>query len=376
MYRFCLSLLLVFFEMAGYSQTLFKSEPDFKFLVFSACETSDSTLWFATGDGYGSGVVVMKKGSALKVFSPDDGLPDATYQRIIAAADGSVWVGGISSQESNTIVLANFNHSKWTTWVIKNYSAFPVVNKICELPDGKIWVATFGGILEKTDTSWRAIGQDSGLLDMRINDIIVDRSNRIWVATEAGICQFFDGTFHGFEDAYIIPAATTLYEDTRNYIWAGGKFGNEGISVFDGIKWHTYTMNDGLVDNCVGAIVEDNLGRMWFGGYYDAMSGGITMLNNGQFHVFAFPELGKHSVDCLLADNIGGIWCGGSLKERSRLGLSYYRRGKWHKLGQKEGIGNDRIFYLFEDYNNTLWVSTINGVFTGNIAAIAQTLDH
>jgi len=376
MYRFYLLTLFLFSFRSGFAQNLFKPETAFKFLVFSACETTDSVLWFATGDGYGQGGVVMEKGSEVKFFTTDDGLPVATYQKVMVATDGSIWVGGISSQQSNAIVLANYRHSKWTTWSIKNYSAFPVINKICEIPKNEIWVATFGGILQKNDTGWTTIGENYGLPDIKINDILVDRDSRIWIATESGICQYSEGRFHGFEDAYIIPEATILYEDTRNYIWAGGKFDNQGISVYDGLKWHTYTMNDGLVDNCVGTIVEDYLGRMWFGGYYDNQSGGITMLNNGQFHTYSFPEIGKYSVDCLLADRFGGIWCGGSLKERSRLGLSYYKLGKWHKFGMKEGITNDRVFYLFEDAEGTLWVSTIKGVFTGDINLINKSLTN
>jgi len=94
-------------------------------------------------------------------------------------------------------------------------------------------------------------------------------------------------------------------------------------------------MNDGLVDNCVGTIIEDYLNRMWFGGYFDSQSGGVTLLSNGQFQNYEFPLLGKYSVDCMFADRSGGIWFGGSLKEKSRLGLSYYRLGKWHRLDKK-----------------------------------------
>jgi Two component regulator propeller. len=345
-------------------------------MVFSACQTSDSALWFATGDGYGLGNIILKKGNTTKIFSVDDGLPEATYQKIVVASDGSIWAGGFSPQASNTIVVANYRLSKWRAWSVKNFSALPMVNKLCELPSGEMWIATFNGILEQSDTTFKYIGTEEGLPDIRINDVLVDKHHRVWVATESGIFQFLDGHFIGFDDTNVIPSATVLCEDSRSFIWAGSKFGNEGISVFDGFRWHTYTMNDGLVDNCVGTIIEDYLNRMWFGGYFDSQSGGVTLLSNGQFQNYEFPLLGKYSVDCMFADRSGGIWFGGSLKEKSRLGLSYYRLGKWHRFGQKDGLSNDRVFFIFEDYEGQIWVSTINGLFVGSLSIIIKTLEQ
>ena len=102
-------------------------------------------------------------------------------------------------------------------------------------------------------------------------------------------------------------------------------------------------MEDGLTENTVGTIAEDYFGRIWFGGYYDSKSGGITMLNNGKFSEFRFPEIAKYSVDCIFSDRFGGVWAGGSLTERSKFGLSYYRKGSWKKIGIIDGITNDRI---------------------------------
>jgi len=65
-----------------------------------------------------------------------------------------------------------------------------MVNKLCELPSGEMWIATFNGILEQSDTTFKYIGTEEGLPDIRINDVLVDKHHRVWVATESGIFQF------------------------------------------------------------------------------------------------------------------------------------------------------------------------------------------
>ncbi|WP_170829975.1 ligand-binding sensor domain-containing protein [Williamwhitmania taraxaci] len=336
-------------------------------MAFGFAESKDSCVWLALGDGYGSGTVTFSDNIKSRVFSEADGLPNASYEQIFIASDGTVWVGGFSATKPNTAVIAKYAKNAWSVTYLNSSKENPIVKKITEPFSGQIWIATYGGIFYQKDSAWGQFSTADGLPDAKVNDILADRVGRIWIGTESGVCLFDKGDFISFEDAAVVSSVSVIFEDTRGYVWAGGKFNNDGVSVFDGVRWRTYTMEDGLAENTVGTITEDYFGRMWFGGYYDSRNGGTTMLNNGKFSRYQYPEIAKYSVDCLYGDRLGGVWCGGGLKEKSKNGLSYFRNGKWNKMGAREGLLNDRIVTVYIDKRDRVWVSTFYGLFVVNL---------
>ena len=369
-----LTTLLCFYHCCC-SQPIFKQYPTNGLVAFSVTEGKDSCVWFALGDGYGSGTVAYVCDSNGRVFSEADGLPNASYEQIFIASDGAVWAGGYSTSKQNTAVIARYFNKSWSATFLTRNKENPIVKKIVEPFSGKIWIATYSGVFYQKDTSWGLFSVSEGLPDTKVNDILVDKAGRVWIGTESGVCLFDKGNFISFEDAAVVSSVSVLFEDTRGYVWAGGKFNNDGVSVFDGVRWRTYTMEDGLAENTVGTITEDYFGRMWFGGYFDSRNGGTTMLNNGKFSIYHYPEIAKYSVDCLFGDRLGGVWCGGGLKEKSKNGLSYYRKEKWNKLGAREGLMNDRIVNIYIDKSDRVWVSTFYGLFVVDLFEAIKYVD-
>ena len=56
--------------------------------------------------------------------------------------------------------------------------------------------------------------------------------------------------------------AHDVYEDKDKHIWFGTA---EGVQKYDGLRWTTYTVEDGLVHNKVSAVIQAHDGAMWFG---------------------------------------------------------------------------------------------------------------
>lgn len=56
-----------------------------------------------------------------------------------------------------------------------------------------------------------------------------------------------------------------MYKDKKGYIWLGT---DRGLLRFDGSKFKLYTTQDGLPDNEVLNLIEDNQGRIWIGTYH------------------------------------------------------------------------------------------------------------
>ncbi|RDI14464.1 two-component regulator propeller domain-containing protein [Flavobacterium sp. AG291] len=54
-----------------------------------------------------------------------------------------------------------------------------------------------------------------------------------------------------------------IFQDSKGNYWFGSH--NEGVSIYNGISFEYFTTNDGLSDNQIRSIQEDNNGKIWIG---------------------------------------------------------------------------------------------------------------
>jgi ligand-binding sensor domain-containing protein len=149
-----------------------------------------------------------------------------------------------------------------------------------------------------------------------------------------------------------------LMEDNYGNIWAG-TWG--GAVKFDDKIFTVFTKKDGLLENMVNVITQDSNGGIWFGSYV-APRGGISILSAGKWTTFT-------TKDALLHANITSII---SLRDKSVLtGGGLYTNGggtffrfvnhvavKVGTLTKNDGIAGEKIRSLFEDSNGRLWVGS------------------
>lgn len=78
----------------------------------------------------------------------------------------------------------------------------------------------------------------------------------------------------------------SIFEDSRGRFWFGSH--QEGVCLFDGSEFSYYTVSDGLSDNQVRTIQEDQAGVMWFG-----TGNGITSFDGKKFRIRTGKNRGK-----------------------------------------------------------------------------------
>ena len=64
------------------------------------------------------------------------------------------------------------------------------------------------------------------------------------------------------QDGLVDNEVRTLLEDQGGTLWFGT---NGGVSRYDGATFTAFTTQDGLVDNEVRTLLEDRAGNLWFG---------------------------------------------------------------------------------------------------------------
>jgi ligand-binding sensor domain-containing protein len=99
---------------------------------------------------------------------------------------------------------------------------------------------------------------------------------------------------------------TTVFQDSRGYLWIGG---DGGMSVYDGVSFKNYDTDDGLPVGHVWSIQESRQepGTMLIGTH----GGGLSKLQDGKI---TSRTLGSSPASNVIAkiveDREGVIWCG------------------------------------------------------------------
>jgi hypothetical protein len=232
-----------------------------------------------------------------------------------------------------------------------------------------LWLATGRGAI-RYDPGSRAIDAIDvarGLEGELVRWVAADRSNRIWLATYAGV-ELFDATTleridknAGVEPG---PDARTLLFDRDGFMWVGASTGSvRKIAFFDGGVVETvYTAEQGIAGSRVDAIVQDAKGHIWF-----ATDGGAVQhaaIRTAPL-VVAFTEVdgrrvtdaatvpsGQHSVRFAFH----GVSMVGDVRYLYRLGTE----GPWTLLPERQELIRDVVFEGLESGQYELQLRVLN----------------
>lgn len=145
-----------------------------------------------------------------------------------------------------------------------------------------------------------------------------------------------------------------IVQDSRGFIWFCT---GDGLSRFDGYKFTSYTMASGLPHGVVYDLLETSDGN-----YLVATANGLCRFNprgTPLFTVWRPAEAGANSINALLEDRSGVIWCG------TGGGLYRLEQNAGQYLFHLVDLGLIRanadswlVEALIEDRSGSLWVGT------------------
>lgn len=144
--------------------------------------------------------------------------PTANLHLLFCAKNGDVWFGAEPRQ------LGYYHDGEAHLLTAEDgYDGKPI-RAITQDSAGDIWLGSFrGGLFRWNGKKLQSIQGEPGLPDCPINDLIADGPGNLWIATTEGLVRREDG------------------------------------------KFRTFTKVDGLADNLLLQVVEDNFGRLWLG---------------------------------------------------------------------------------------------------------------
>lgn len=330
--------------------------------IYTIYIDENNAIWAGTDDGVNI-IHDAEDSIIIDRITVSDGLPDFIITSIKQDADGLIWIGmhdkGICSynpitksfstpknleewlygQVRDFIILQNLlwiateNNGiieyDLTTQQISNYNFANEqepnrINFLFQDLEGNVWTGNRSKLhlsLGPRLTFFKQINQQS---TTNIQALTVDSEDCIWFANDDGIFRYNPVSFniedelteYLYEENNQSQEITCLYEDPFNYIWIG-TFGNGLIRLNPkNGKYIRISEKEGLKNGNILSIngTED---KIWFATLAGVSSCNIT------------PSL----VD-----------------------LSYIP--KFESFQKEEGLGNNFIYHLYPDKENTVWLAT------------------
>lgn len=197
-------------------------------------------------------------------------------------------------------------------------------------------------------SSWST---DDGLPQNSIQAILQTRDGYLWLTTSDGLVRFDGVRFIVFERGATkgldSNRLTALFEDREGTLWIGTA--DHGISRYRNGVFTSYTTEDGLPHSYAASFIEDREGTL----LVKTLSG-IVERRGEKFY--------PHSVEYDLKPP-GGSASAGSSNHRAfsfydRNGVHRYEDGRYKTYVLKEGMPEIRPGYVYQDQQETLWITT------------------
>jgi ligand-binding sensor domain-containing protein/signal transduction histidine kinase/DNA-binding response OmpR family regulator len=236
----------------------------------------DGNIWIGTLGGlnlYNATTGKFKSFTFNKAES--NSLSSNSVLTIYEDRDGFIWIGtfggGISIFNKKNNSFRKFSHVDDASGSLNKSSIYA----ISETSNNKLCIASLGGIYlldMNTGRMKRFTSSNSKLSSNTVKVLCNNRQGNVWLGTNRGLNLFnpetgeFKVYLHSNSDTatLINNRILSLLEDSDGKLWVGTEGG--GISIFNPAQenFTSITTSDGLPDNVINGIVQDDQGLFWF----------------------------------------------------------------------------------------------------------------
>ncbi len=196
------------------------------------------------------------------------------------------WAGGLNLFNETKKTFTRYLHDDKNISSISNNNIFG----ISEDKDGTLWIATMGGGLNKFDYETNTFkkytnnpNDETSISSDWVKIVLENHYGEIWIATSAGadLLKKKEEVFYRFRhdgdnpNSISTNSIITLFEDSKNNLW----FVTEnGLNIFNrnSNNFSFYTEEDGLPNNIIRGVCEDDHGNLWI-----STNKGISKFING-----------------------------------------------------------------------------------------------
>ena len=387
--------------------------------IFSMIQDRDGYLWLGTIDGLNR-YDGYEFRVYMNDTDDNNSISDNFISAICEDSDGFIWIGTVNGYlncfNKKTEIFKRYHINNFFTIINSTRNEFydyPLafsrnqlnsITSISEDDEGALWIGTWGNgiiIFDKEINDGIHLFNEPddpfSLSSNRVIDILLDKDKEIWIATfGGGLNKLVKHNFgeQGESDGkkfkflhyqsdtngkYSIADNKTisLFEDRTGDIWIGTFYG--GLNQLNTMnkqlppskaKFLSYRKSvqsqNNLSDNTVMAITEDADGYLWVGTF----GGGIDRFDENKKIFVNFSEISSQpnpfhdsEILSLFVDRSGILWAGSHLGEGVTKIQKYYSKFNYinHRSSGNLKLNDDVVWSIFKDSRENLWVGTYRG---------------
>ncbi len=321
--------------------------------ALGASPRRDLLVWKAADGSY-----KLHDQSVQKLASFAD-LPPSPVTSIVETRNGDVWLG--------TRDAGLFRKSSGKTVSIRN--GLPDLKVNCLLADGGqgLWVGTDDGIVRWNGREITGSGIPASLGRFQALVMVRDRDGNVWAGTDSrGLLRINAGGIArlAIGDNASPEAVTALFEDREGGLWIGHA---DGIERLRDSAFVTYSDAEGLPADGSNPVFVDSGNRMWFA----PIKGGLWWAKGGEHGQVTTAGL-SHDVVYSITGAGKELWLG---RQRDGLTRLTVEQGSISAMtfSQTNGLAQNSVYSVYLARDGAVWAGTLSagvsvlrgGKFTG-----------
>jgi signal transduction histidine kinase/ligand-binding sensor domain-containing protein/DNA-binding response OmpR family regulator len=246
-------------------------------IVYTVTEDNRGIIWFGTDNGLYS---FNRHSNKFQNFRYDSSNKNNYVYYIYIDEAGIIWFTtysrGLGRFDREKRSFNFYSNNPDDSMSISSNSADLII------PDSGnvLWISTWGDGLNRFDKRTGKFirfkhdpGNPRSVSSNSIGCLYIDRRGNLWIGTNGRRLNLFDRTNRSFESFKIEEDKTTavpvIYEDHKENFWVGTY--QTGLYLFDrdkGTSVYNISAKDGLSNNDVESVLEDESGNLWIGTGY------------------------------------------------------------------------------------------------------------
>jgi len=328
----------------------------------------------------GGGITIFD-GVEFKTFTTKDGLSNNYINCLTVDAKGVVWIGsndGISYSDGkqfkkvpgsfgDNLIVRDFEiTAKGSLYCATNKGAYEVTQtglkrdpiskglnlSVIHERKGEFWYATNEG-LYRSKPKLTDCGKVSNYMHNAITSVTEDKTGKLWIGTYGDGMYCFDGKMYyriDLQHELYRKTVLNVFVDASDNLWIATL--RSGVIHYDKATktFTTYGESEGLSNNHVRCILQDNTRQFWFG----TSGGGVCQFLGKQFATYDTRSgLAGNFIYSVFRDSQDRLWIGNSQK-----GVSVIDKRSVVNYTGSNGFADLKIKSIAEDASGTIWLGT------------------
>ena len=359
--------------------------------ISAIAQDTQGFMWIGTSEGLN-----RYDGYEFRVFNHEPGsthsLSHRRVQSLYAGDPEGLWVGtdggGLNFLDTVTGHMIHSHHNPEDPYSLRGETVFAITRD----RSGFLWVGTDSGLsrLESPQLPWRFTRFSHGpeeklsagpplanyvtspLAGEKVEALLVDRQDQLWIGTESGLDRFAPDRqarshfHHDPQDPHSLAndQVHALLEDSSGTLWIGTDRGLDRFTA-DGEGFAHYLPepeDPSAPSNEIRALGTSDRGAFWI-----ATRGGLFLFDRASGHFTAIPfetddSPAKSAVSALWVDAADTLWFGTWVAGIYRYDPHSPRfTHVYHDPKNPDSLFYDTVYAFAEDQDHDLWVGTAGG---------------